>query len=107
MSALEFIDRLVSLIPDKNLKLIRYYGLYSRRTSAKLQKMLTPLSREKPNVVRRKEVVVCSKCGQIMDLVGVTRPVEIRTHQVTMSGMMILTGRCLVYLRRRRLSCKF
>jgi hypothetical protein len=58
------------------IKLIRYYGLYSRRTSAKLQKMLTPLSREKPNVVRRKEVVVCSKRGQIMDLVGVTRPVE-------------------------------
>jgi hypothetical protein len=38
--------------------------------------MLTPPSREKPKVVRRKEVVVCSKCGQIMDLVGVTRPVE-------------------------------
>ena len=40
LSALEFIDRLVRLIPDKNLKLIRYYGLYSRRTQGKLQKML-------------------------------------------------------------------
>jgi hypothetical protein len=28
--ALEFIECLVKLVPDKNLKLIRYYGLYSR-----------------------------------------------------------------------------
>lgn len=76
LHALEFIDRLVRLIPDKNLKLIRYYGLYSRRTSAKLQKVLTPLSREKVVVVRKKEAVKCPKCGQIMDLVGATRPNE-------------------------------
>jgi hypothetical protein len=31
----EFIDRLVRLISDKNLKLIRYYGLYSRCIVAK------------------------------------------------------------------------
>jgi ribosomal protein S27E len=74
LHALEFIDRLVRLIPDKNLKLIRYYGLYSRRTSAKLQKMLTVLSREKVVVERKREVVKCLGCGQIMDLVGVTRP---------------------------------
>jgi adenylate kinase family enzyme/ribosomal protein S27E len=74
LSALEFIDRLVRLIPDKNLKLIRYYGLYSRRTSAKLQKMLTPLSREKPSIQPKKEVVKCPKCGQTMELVGATRP---------------------------------
>jgi hypothetical protein len=48
LPALEFIDRLVRLIPDKNFKLIRYYGLYSRRTQGKLLKLLTPLSREKP-----------------------------------------------------------
>jgi hypothetical protein len=47
----EFIDRLVRLIPDKNLKLICYYGLYSRRTAGVLQKMLTPLSCEKVSVV--------------------------------------------------------
>jgi hypothetical protein len=35
--ALEFIGRLVRLVPDRNLKLIRYYGLYSRRTKGKLQ----------------------------------------------------------------------
>jgi hypothetical protein len=74
LSALEFIDRLVRLIPDKNLKLIRYYGLYSRRTQGKLQKMLTPLSREKRVVLPKKEVVKCAKCGQTMELQGATRP---------------------------------
>ena len=32
LHALEFIGCLVKLIPDKNFKLVRYYGLYSRRT---------------------------------------------------------------------------
>ena len=36
LSALEFIGRLVKLIPDKNLELICYYGLYSRRTFGRL-----------------------------------------------------------------------
>jgi len=72
--ALDFIGRLVRLIPDRNLTLIRYYGLYSRRAKAKLQKMLTPLSREKHKVVCKKVVIKCPKWGQAMDLVGVTRP---------------------------------
>jgi transcription elongation factor Elf1 len=76
LHAFEFIDRLVRLIPDKNLKLIRYYGLYSRCTTAKLQKVLTPLSREKVPVKSKRAVILCSNCGYVMDLVGVTRPDE-------------------------------
>ena len=73
MPALEFIDHLVRLIPDKNMKLIRYYGLYARRTRNKLQKILTPLSRQKPKTKPRKETVKCPKCGSTMQLIGVTR----------------------------------
>ena len=36
LPAFEFIGRLVRLIPEKNLGLICYYGLYSRRTVGKL-----------------------------------------------------------------------
>jgi hypothetical protein len=36
LHAFLFIECLVRLIPDKNLKLICYYGLYSRRTMFKL-----------------------------------------------------------------------
>jgi len=74
MSAMEFIDRLVKLIPDKNLKLVRYYGLYARRTRSIIQKFLTPLSREKTHPKRREEAVRCPKCGTPMELIGVTRP---------------------------------
>ena len=73
LSALEFIGRLVSLIPDKNFKLIRYYGLYSRRTSGRLQKVLTCLSREKVPARFKGVVVCCSNCGKSMDFLGVTR----------------------------------
>jgi hypothetical protein len=67
---------LVRLIADKNLKLIWYYGLYSRSTTGKLQKVLTVLSCEKVPVKSKREVVLCSNCGYVMDLVGVTRPDE-------------------------------
>jgi hypothetical protein len=73
LPALEFIGRLVRLIPEKNLKLIRYYGLYSRRTAGRLQKVLTCLSRENVPVAFKRVVVCCSNCGKSMDLVGVTR----------------------------------
>jgi hypothetical protein len=74
MSALEFINRLVKLIPDRNMKLIRYYGLYARRTRSRIQKILTPLSREKPKLKPRKEPVKCPKCGTPMELIAITRP---------------------------------
>jgi hypothetical protein len=73
LHALEFIGRLVKLVPDKNLKLIRYYGLYSRRSLGKLQKVLTCLSREKVFVRFKRVVVCCPNCGKGMDLTGVTR----------------------------------
>jgi len=73
LPALEFIGRLVKLIPEKNLKLIRYYGLYSRRTMGVLQKVLTCLSREKVPVKFKRVVVCCPTCGKSMDLTGVTR----------------------------------
>lgn len=74
LDALEFIRRLVRLIPDKNLKIVRYYGLYARRTKAKLQKMLTPISREKVRFAPKLEVIKCPRCGQIMELVEISRP---------------------------------
>ena len=64
---------MVKLIPEKNLKLIRYYGLYSRRTFGVFQKVLTCLSHENVPVKFKKVVVCCPNCGKSMDLTGVTR----------------------------------
>ena len=74
MAALEFIDHLVRLIPDKNLKLIRYYGLYARRARSRIQKMLTSLSRDISKPQPRKEPVKCPKCGTPMEFIAITRP---------------------------------
>jgi len=74
MPAQEFIDRLVKLIPDKNMKLIRYYGLYARRTRNKLQKILTPLSRQKTKKQLKKDPIKCPKCGSTMQLIAITKP---------------------------------
>ncbi|MDR2202785.1 MAG: hypothetical protein LBE76_00450, partial [Nitrososphaerota archaeon] len=46
----------------------------SRRTTGKLQKVLTALSCEKVHVVRKRVVVCCLNCGKVMDLAGVSRP---------------------------------
>jgi hypothetical protein len=73
LSAFEFIGRLVSLIPEKNLEFIRYYGLYSRRTLGVLQKVFTPLCRENVPIRFKCVVVCCSNCCKSMDLVGVSR----------------------------------
>jgi hypothetical protein len=59
---------------DKNLKLVRYYGLYARNTRSKLQKILTPLSREKPKPQPNKTPIKCPKCVTSMQLIGITRP---------------------------------
>jgi hypothetical protein len=69
----EFIDRLVRLISDKNLKFICYYGLYSRCASGRFQKVLMSLSCEKVSVVCKRVVVCCLNCGKVMDVVGVSR----------------------------------
>jgi len=74
MPILEFIDKLIQLIPDKHLKLVRYYGLYARRTRNKLQKILTPLSKETPKLQPEKTPIKCPKCGALMELIGITRP---------------------------------
>jgi len=109
LSAFEFIECLVRLIPGKNLKLIRYYGLYSRRAAGVLQKVLTCLGRENVSVRFRRVVVCCSTCGKGMVLVGVSRfdGVGGLVYEAWGDG----SGDddcwlCLISLRRRRLVLK-
>jgi hypothetical protein len=53
MPALEFIDKLVKLIPDKDFKLIRCYGAYSRRRRRKLHNATTALTRDIPTLPKK------------------------------------------------------
>ena len=62
--ALEFIDKLVKLKPDKNFKMIRYYGAYSGKTRKKLHNAITALTRDiPPLLIEEPQPVICSRCG--------------------------------------------
>ncbi|SET17944.1 Putative transposase [Anaerobranca gottschalkii DSM 13577] len=41
LPVLEFIGKLVRHIPDKQFKMVRYYGVYSRNRKAKAKKVMS------------------------------------------------------------------
>jgi len=67
MLADDFISAIIQHIPDKNFRLIRYYGAYSRRKKPIIkqsiirQKILTDFT--------SKREFHCSKCNEIMEIV--------------------------------------
>jgi hypothetical protein len=67
MKADEFISAIIQHIPDKNFRLIRYYGVYSRRKKQIIkqsiirQKILTDFV--------SKRVFHCSNCNEIMEII--------------------------------------
>jgi len=67
MLADDFISAIIQHIPDKNFRLVRYYGAYSRRKKPAIkqsiirQKILTDFD--------NKREFHCSKCNEIMEIV--------------------------------------
>lgn len=67
MLAEKFISAIIQHIPEKNFRLIRYYGVYSRRKTKVIkqsiitQKILTDFT--------SKREFHCSKCNEIMEIV--------------------------------------
>ena len=58
----EFITCLIQHIPQKNFKVMRYYGLYSRKKKKKNSKQETI-----PKYFRSKHSIECPKCGRILE----------------------------------------
>lgn len=64
----EFITRLIQHIPKKNFKMIRYYGLYSRKKSKKSyvkEKKQESITK----YIRSKHSINCPSCGKILEVV--------------------------------------
>lgn len=81
LDVMEFIDRVVHLIPPKNFKLIRYYGLYSRKNSKKSRDTLIKLGKLDPDAEyiaqeRRRlgDMIICDYCHTKMEYIGFTIP---------------------------------
>jgi hypothetical protein len=78
ITVMEFIARIIRHIPDRGFKTIRYYGIYSRRNKAKVDKILkikrnkVPKKswKEKVEVGTGKNPLMCSRCGIEMEYKG-------------------------------------
>lgn len=78
VGVMEFIARIIRHIPDRNFKTIRYYGLYSRRNKAKVDKILKIKKnkipkkswKEKVEAGTGKNPLMCPRCEVEMEYKG-------------------------------------
>ena len=66
----------VRIIPDRNFKMIRYYGLYARNKKKRVHKIMKRLGRYNvdrerylKDRLRRLDAVICERCGSRMEMV--------------------------------------
>jgi len=63
----DFISAIIQHIPDKNFRLVRYYGSYSRRKTKVIKQSII---RQKILIdFDNKKEICCSKCGERMEIV--------------------------------------
>ena len=63
----EFISAIIQHIPDKNFRLIRYYGVYSRRKTKLIKQSI--ITQKILIEFESKRRFHCSKCNEIMEIV--------------------------------------
>ena len=67
MLAGDFISSIIQHIPDKNFRLVRYYGAYSRRKTKVIHQSII---RQKISTdFDNKREFHCSNCNEIMEIV--------------------------------------
>lgn len=83
---LEFIRDVLKHLPDKHFKMVRYYGLYSRRIAAKTYKIMKALKLFTEKIIHKFswrwqkkqytgiDPLACPLCGQEMKLYSITYP---------------------------------
>ena len=68
----EFLFAVIQHIPNKNFKLIRYYGLYSRSCKKRVGKivLLSSSKCQKLEIIDEKSIFHCPKCSEVMKFIG-------------------------------------
>ena len=64
MLVYDFISAIIQHVPEKNQKLVRYYGAYSRRKKAGIKSSTTSLF---PSKISEKRIAYCSRCHERME----------------------------------------
>ena len=76
LPVLEFIARLISHIPDKHFRNIRYYGFLANRVRGKLlpavYKLLKNTKQNIQNVYTHYDPLICPRCQTISDYNGIS-----------------------------------
>ena len=62
----DFISAIIRHIPEKNQKLVRYYGFYSRRKNKSIKSSIT---NQNSSEGCKKRTVYCSNCHEVMEFV--------------------------------------
>ena len=82
MSVMEFIGRIIKFVPDRQFKMIRHFGLYSRRAFGKAKKIMEELKLYNLERVKYLEALIknvwtlkCPECGGEVELIGKQIPV--------------------------------
>ena len=90
VAVMEFIGRLVRHIPDEQFKMVRHYGLYSRRIKTLMKEVVKQFQREAQRVLINAKKMIkpvgwrerriesfgedpleCSECGNVMEFRGI------------------------------------
>jgi len=77
MTVFQFIEALIKHVPDPNFKMVRWYGLYSRRKWRKVKTLLVLIG--KYNIEKERYLkgllskvgkIICRNCGSEMEKIG-------------------------------------
>ncbi len=76
MSVFDFISAIIQHIPEKNFRLVRYYGVYSRNNIKRFKKIVCKSVIEDKilNKSKEKRVVYCPCCYERMELIAYVKP---------------------------------
>ena len=75
MSVFDFISAIIQHIPERNFRLVRYYGVYSRNNIKRFTKIeIQSVIEDKIlNKSKEKRVVYCPCCSEKMELIFYVR----------------------------------
>lgn len=75
MSVFDFISAIIQHIPERNFRLVRYYGIYSRNNAERFKKLKhqSVIEHKILDINKEKRVVYCPCCYEEMELIVYVR----------------------------------
>ena len=103
LSVMKFIQSIIQHIPERQFKMIRYYGIYSRRLKKKYRIFLRQQSIRQLKLTKSSSErhVICPKCGHLMEFLRFLKPGPPIVH---IFGRTIEDWRCIAQAKAQSIS---